>query len=157
MLLYKCGTSIGLMEAPSRVTSVRIEQDFKAHFTQSISGFTHSAGDLFADSRWAGGWKVCVRYTDATDAERTQTQHAALFGAVRWKGTACPFPSDCHPICGTDPHPPVFSGQDQMLVGVSGHMSADIRCSIESNEWSDWVCLKNLQEDLNGLSLWKGP
>lgn len=57
--------------------------------------------------------------------------------AVRCKQIACPFTSDCHPIRSTDgertPELSVLGRQDQMSVGVNGHMSVDMRHSIESN------------------------
>lgn len=119
-----------------------------------------SAANLSADPSWAGRWQVCV--CSSADAEWTRTQPTVLYGAVRWKWTA-----DCFHLIiirsvppdgwGKDPHLSVFSWQDQMLAGVSGHLSTDIRHSIESNGWSNRVCLNNWQTDPIGPSVWKGP
>lgn len=55
-------------------------------------------GDLSSDPCWAGGWQVCV----CSAMQSRHRQPAVFYEAVRWKWTACPFLSDCHPIRRTD-------------------------------------------------------
>lgn len=115
----------------------------------------------------------------AAGAEQTQTQPSVLYGAV----ASDPILSTTFPIhpgrigwqwdgdrqavrfhltvilynlpdgWGMDPHPSVFSGQDWIWC----QWGSAIRRSIESNRWSNWVCLKSWQADPINLSVWKGP
>lgn len=54
---------------------------------------------------------------------------------------------------GMDPYLSIFSEQERMSVGVSGQMCIDIRHSIESNVWSDWVRLSVFHVDPIGPSI----
>lgn len=57
---------------------------------------------------------------------------ALLYGAISWKGTACPFTSNAirlDPPDGWGIGPPSvcfwLTGSDQMVAGVSGHVSTN--------------------------------
>lgn len=111
--------------------------------------FLLSGGSL-SWSRWVGRWQVRVRSDLQT---QVQTEPAVLYGAVRWKWTACPFRSDCPPIRWSDgKHIAIrlfsadFIGSDARR--VSTDTFADTRCPIENNGWSYRVHLKNWQTDL---------
>lgn len=91
-------------------------------------------------------------------AEQTQTARCFLWGSqmeMDCLSVSIWLSSDPPDGWQTYTHLSVFRRTDRMPVGVSRHMSTDIRLSIENNGWSDWVRLKSWQP--MGLLVWKGP
>lgn len=96
---------------------------------------------------WAGRWQVRVRFT----MQSGQTQPTLLYGAVRWKWTACLFLSDCHPIwsVGRMAHvsPSIcfwWSGSDQMLAGEQWMVPIRSAWKTDRQARSEHSCEKGL-------------
>lgn len=84
----------------------------------------------------------CARSAGDRSTDAEQARHSLLYFYGLSDGNGLPVN-----FCLTDEEPILIRLflADRMLVGVSGHNSADLCHSIESNVWSDRVCLKNCQ------------